>query len=410
MLFLVLETIGGLVPRQDAPAAGDTAFVMPTFDKDPGPLVNASIWTMTAVGTVFLAARVYFKTIHTANMWWDDYLLIAGWAFLLANSAIISELMRVGFGMTLDFIPRNHTLSTTADMLNKIALGLSKTSFAVTLLRVAQGWQKWFIWTLVISMNALFLVNCVTTWKPACGRPGDTYQISLPEPCWSVELMSLMAMICNEYSALVDFCLALLPWKIIWTFQMRRHEKIGVAVAMSLGLAAGVIGVIKVIQITTIAAGPDIPYRLSMVFIWGQAEPNATIIAASIPVLRVLFRDIHRSKYGNSSEGVGKRGPTSGSGGGFLRSNNESKFHRNGTTAGHRLSGSEQNEDDGDSERSILGQETSRGLKDGDNDIVKTTEVVIDYDRGHRGTSVGESFEMTDRSGDKRGSAFGRAV
>jgi hypothetical protein len=213
---------------------------------------------------------------------------------------------------------------------------------------------------------------------------------------------------------------------------MRRHEKIGVSVAMSLGLGAGVIGVLKVIQITTIAAGPDIPCeyivdlassppypltscftqdRLSMVFICGQAEPNATIIAASIPVLRGLFRDIHRSTYGNSSEGVGKPGPTSGSGGGggFLRSNNESKFHRTGTTVGHRLSGSE-HKDDGDSERSILGQETSRGLKDGDNDIVKTTELVIDNDRGQRGTSVGESFEITDRSRDGRGSAFGRAV
>lgn len=52
---------------------------MPTFDKDPGPLVNASIWAMTAVGTVFLAARIYCKTIRTTNMWWDDYLLISGW-------------------------------------------------------------------------------------------------------------------------------------------------------------------------------------------------------------------------------------------------------------------------------------------------------------------------------------------
>jgi hypothetical protein len=38
------------------------------------------------------------------------------------------------------------------------------------------------------------------------------------------------------YSAIVDFVLALLPWKIIMSLQMKRHEKIGVAVAMSLGL------------------------------------------------------------------------------------------------------------------------------------------------------------------------------
>lgn len=105
--------------------------------------------------------------------------------------------MRVGFGMTLDIIPRNHTLTTTADVLNKISLGLTKTSFAITLLRVAQGWQRWFIWALVASMNALLLANCVTTWKPACGRPGDSYEVSLPPPCWAVELMAIMAVICN---------------------------------------------------------------------------------------------------------------------------------------------------------------------------------------------------------------------
>lgn len=39
------------------------------------------------------------------------------------------------------------------------------------------------------------------------------------------------------YSAAMDFTLALLPWKIIWALQMKRVEKIGVAVAMSMGVA-----------------------------------------------------------------------------------------------------------------------------------------------------------------------------
>lgn len=34
----------------------------------------------------------------------------------------------------------------------------------------------------------------------------------------------------------MDVCLALLPWKVLWGLQMRRIEKIGVALAMSLGL------------------------------------------------------------------------------------------------------------------------------------------------------------------------------
>lgn len=43
---------------------------------------------------------------------------------------------------------------------------------------------------------------------------------------------------------------------------MKRLEKIGVGVAMSLGVVAGLLGVIKVVQAVTITAGPDIPCKL----------------------------------------------------------------------------------------------------------------------------------------------------
>jgi hypothetical protein len=34
----------------------------------------------------------------------------------------------------------------------------------------------------------------------------------------------------------MDFILAMLPWKVIWVLQMKRIEKVGVAVAMSMGV------------------------------------------------------------------------------------------------------------------------------------------------------------------------------
>jgi len=38
------------------------------------------------------------------------------------------------------------------------------------------------------------------------------------------------------YSGIMDFVLALLPWKVIWKLQMKRKEKVGVALAMSMGV------------------------------------------------------------------------------------------------------------------------------------------------------------------------------
>jgi hypothetical protein len=41
---------------------------------------------------------------------------------------------------------------------------------------------------------------------------------------------------CEAYSGCMDILLALLPWKMIWKLQMRKKEKFGIALAMSMGI------------------------------------------------------------------------------------------------------------------------------------------------------------------------------
>ncbi|KAK1569673.1 uncharacterized protein LY79DRAFT_528262 [Colletotrichum navitas] len=282
--------------------------------KDPAPRVVASIWAMISVSTIFLFLRVYCKKIRSRGMWIDDHILIVSWVFLFISTSLSTELTRLGFGKTIDLTPHMHTLSSVNIVINSVALALSKTSFAVTLLRISSGRRKAFIWLLIISMNALLATGAVASWIAACDWPADTYETVIPGICWRVQDFVVMAMVSNGYSALVDFALSLLPWAIMRRLGMKRHERIGVATAMSLGIIAGLVGVIKVVKIATIAEGADIPYRLSLLFIWAQAEPNVTIVASSIPVLRVLFSEMY--SHSKSSEE-----------GGYMKSNRQSEFH-----------------------------------------------------------------------------------
>lgn len=113
--------------------------------------------------------------------------------------------------------------------------------------------------------------------------------------------------------------------------------------------------------------------RLSLLFIWGQAEPNVTVIAASIPVLRVLFRDLHRTRYGGSSRAAGT----------YLKSDNHSKFPRSIATM-------EEGKGDDSSDKSILSPHSKTA-------IVRTREIAIQYDaRSMHGEEAGV-FEMTDQ-------------
>ncbi|KAL2151415.1 hypothetical protein VTH82DRAFT_6513 [Thermothelomyces myriococcoides] len=88
----------------------------------------------------------------------------------------------------------------------------------------------------------------------------------------------------------MDIILALLPWKIIWTLTMNRKEKVGVLVAMSMGIFAGITSIIKITQVPSISDATFTQATTQLVIL-GAAESAITIIAASIPILRALIRD-----------------------------------------------------------------------------------------------------------------------
>ncbi|RYP78188.1 hypothetical protein DL771_000665 [Monosporascus sp. 5C6A] len=92
----------------------------------------------------------------------------------------------------------------------------------------------------------------------------------------------------------MDILLALLPWKVIPNLNMRRTEKIGVALAMSMGIFAGAAATVKVIQFRSVSGG-DFTYEGTSLVIWGITEAAVTIAAASIPQLRVLVREVNSS-------------------------------------------------------------------------------------------------------------------
>lgn len=94
-------------------------------------------------------------------------------------------MLSLGFGVTTIGDAHHepvHTLLLVADNLQKFALGLTKTSFAVTMIRITEGGYRWLIVGLAIIMNAQFLVHVVLAWMRTCGS-GDTY--GLTETCWS---------------------------------------------------------------------------------------------------------------------------------------------------------------------------------------------------------------------------------
>jgi hypothetical protein len=69
-----------------------------------------------------------------------------------------------------------------------------------------------------------------------CFPFAKTFNPMLPGSCWDENAKIAYDIFAGVYSGIMDFTLAMMPWKIVWSIQMRRKEKLGVAIGMSMGI------------------------------------------------------------------------------------------------------------------------------------------------------------------------------
>ncbi|KAL1838031.1 hypothetical protein VTJ49DRAFT_3125 [Mycothermus thermophilus] len=261
---------------------------------DLGPQVNFTMWLLTALSSAFLALRIYCKFLRHRGLWWDDHLLIAAWLALVVDCAFISACINLGFGRPLlQFNPENLSpfllYSNLAGSFSILAAMWSKTSFAFTVLRISSGWIKALVWFIIITLNVCLGVAIAITWAQ-CTPVEKVWRPFIEGDCWPKMIQVRYNIFTAVYSGIMDIALAIVPWKIISILTMNRKEKLGVMMAMSMGIFAGITSFIKITQLPSIS-NSTFTESTSLLVILGAAESAITIMAASIPVLRALIRN-----------------------------------------------------------------------------------------------------------------------
>ncbi|KAK3298691.1 putative integral membrane protein [Chaetomium fimeti] len=261
-------------------------------------VIVAVLWVMTTLAGVFLSLRLYSKISRRRRLWWDDYLIIVAWVMLLVSCSTSTANSRLGFGLHFDELPVENLTrlgihSTISGFASVIAVACSKTSFGLTLLRLTDGWIKWYIIGLLVLLNVTHYSSSVFFWV-SCNPPAKTWDMTIPGECWPISVTVNTSMFFGSCSALCDFSLALLPWRFLLKYNMYNREKIGVAIAMSMGVFAGISSVVKMTTIPGVLNAGDFSYNALPLVVWGFSESALTIMAASIPMMRHLFISFRR--------------------------------------------------------------------------------------------------------------------
>ncbi|CAH0047225.1 unnamed protein product [Clonostachys solani] len=350
-------------------------------------IVNAAIWPLVGIATFFFALRLYCRIAKSRETGWDDYALAAGWMLLLAAGGTLATTTIEWnyFGTSLDSqsSPTVPLLVSLTHTLHVLSLALAKTAFAATLLHYSSRAEKVVVWTIIGSINALFVFHVFAQWKSVCGDESQAYR--LPGDCWVVRNPGIVNIVSSMYSAATDFLLAFLPWRVFRRLQMNKTERIVVGVSMTFALIAGVTGILKGIQsIKTLdRSDPQFMRNLLLFWIFALAEPSATIIAASIPSFRVLDNATGDSDFRIS------RSPAA-----FLAEieQGQKRKPRAEEPVEHLL-------EDSDSDRSMLTTHRDEGRRTravaAGGGITLKTEVSIEFNRNSGRTfKKGEAYEM----------------
>ncbi|KAK0714113.1 hypothetical protein B0T26DRAFT_651094 [Lasiosphaeria miniovina] len=238
---------------------------------DYGPRLNTIIWLLVSLSAIFLFTRLYLKNCQNRGLWWDDYTLLASWLALAGQAGLVAYIIELGYGKDPATIPAEN-LVLFGPVVNSLSTLLvlsnlwGKTSFALTLLRIPTRWMRFAVLFILISLTATLGMSAVLIWTQCFFNNGSG--------CIDIEVSLGYNMFSCVYSATMDVLLAFLPWKYIWSLEMSKKERIGVVVAMSMG----------VLYVHWC------PFASVNLLTWGNAESAICIMAASIPILRALVR------------------------------------------------------------------------------------------------------------------------
>lgn len=87
---------------------------------------------------------------------------------VLVNDIIISVEFATGYVDTGEWDDRMHILINISSCGTLVGQALSKTAFAVTLLRMTERWQVWVLWFIIISMNGYMTTKVLFQWGRLC--------------------------------------------------------------------------------------------------------------------------------------------------------------------------------------------------------------------------------------------------
>ncbi|KAI3321874.1 hypothetical protein HD806DRAFT_545560 [Xylariaceae sp. AK1471] len=268
--------------------------------------IESAVWILIGVASALVTLRVCYRVFRGhLKLWSDDYFLFAALLCLIGNGITIREWIPYKFEPNVTTAAPAELVLTGSLMglFNSLALAFSKTSLAITFIRLTTGWWKSSLGISIFIIDILFAVQGWSYWLQDCNSPPENFRVQTTrDDCISFESIRALRLTVQVLSCILDAYFTILPWKIVRSLELKRFEKIGLGIAMSFGCASLVSGLVRLVVLLRLAneSYDHQPFYFVGGYLFNYFEAGYSIVAACMPVLRKVFMDLIQWKNNTS--------------------------------------------------------------------------------------------------------------
>ncbi|KAK4651098.1 hypothetical protein QC762_0089170 [Podospora pseudocomata] len=282
------------------------------------------ISTMTLLGTVFVAGRVYSRVILMGKIYLDDYITLFSICLCIIYVGLAGATISHGGGRHLDTLSQEDVKKALYYTVISFVPGVSSFTIpkfaVVVLLRklLNPGRAHRIVMWIVSIIYGLLALGMLVINFAQC-TPARAQWLEADGKCWDRQITVDYAMALGIYSVLFDFYLAIYPTVVLFQLQLNWRKKLALSSSLGFGYCAGVITCYKCYTLSGLLEVKDFTYTVDDVVLWTNIEANCVIIGACIPRLYPLIRKVFgKSALGSSarptgnSKSAGLRGGSTG--------------------------------------------------------------------------------------------------
>jgi hypothetical protein len=144
-----------------------------------------------------------------------------------------------------------------------------------------------------ILTTTVFGIFYVFTAIFQCGDPSNLLEnIFVTKQCLPTWFLLTTGYVYGSINVIADWTFVLIPIVILAESDMDRRSKVPVIIVMALGAIGSISSILRMIYLKGLLLQGDFIDEALSATIWATAEPGTGITAASIAILRPLFRQI----------------------------------------------------------------------------------------------------------------------